>query len=729
MKRKSGSQGSGGGSGSKRKLQQKHKQPVTEELLNLNDVDSWGWSQSILNGDDELCGLEELDGVAVDFEETESGPRTIRVKRIGEKSQAPRTIDFDELAEQHKFIHVDGELPDDHGDSGQDPSLSSSGEDDASEDEMEEDAQPPAETTPMLLSLPAPTSQHAETGPRPDVQLPDINDLEGVAAWSTLLPGLHPQLLKGLSQNKFHTPIEIQTQCLPLALNRGRDIIGAAETGSGKTLAFGLPILQRICYSPLSKPHRLRGLILAPTRELALQIVVHLKSVSEPFSLSHRDNRINIVPIVGGLSEAKQRRLLSFGADIIVATPGRLWDLVESGLVSRQSLKQASFLVLDEADRMLERGKFAELDNVLGLLGSSSESNGKHSAKEEKRQVLVFSATLPSADAPEIKGKQVTFKELLERVRPENPVTIDLMPENRMAESLIESRIDCSSEEKDLLLYYLLCRYPGRTLVFVNSIATLRRLVPLLTHLKLPVYGLHAQMQQRQRLKNLDRFTANENSILLASDVAARGLDIKGVQHVIHFHVPVSTELYVHRSGRTARAAAEGLSIVLVSPQDVLAYRKICKTLGRKAIPEFPVDRSYFTSLRKRLVLAKRIDELTHGAQKAKHDNDWLSNAAEALGVDIDDHFVSQQSGEDMPSKAQITALTRQLNHMLGAAIIPKGISTKYITSGAVGGLPQTINKAVNKTMPTASNATALQDVKAKLSKVSGTLSRLRKRL
>lgn len=427
------------------------------------------------------------------------------------------------------------------------------------------------------------------------------------------------------------------------------NIVGAAETGSGKTLAFGLPILHHIA----SSKHVLTetvGLIISPTRELALQISKHLQAVIRPFSHSHPLNRVNIVTIVGGLSEEKQHRQLQSSAHIIVATPGRLWDLIESGVYSPNSLKTVRFVVLDEADKMLERGKFKELENIIRIISKSTNTTEYDSTlsvlpsavsvgdQQVQRQFFVFSATLPTAGPSyQFNGKEITLKMLLKKLNLKSFKIVDVTSQRKTAQSLLECQIECVPEDKDVYLYYLLSRHPGRTLVFVNAISSIRRLVPLLQLLRVPVFPLHAQMQQRQRLKSLDRFAALEHGVLIASDVAARGLDIRNIEHVIHYQVPQSSDLYVHRSGRTARAHNEGISIVLVSPAELAAYKKICKQLGRTSIPDFAVETQYLPEFRKRFNVARKIEGFAHTSKKSAFDKSWLKKAADALEVDLSD--------------------------------------------------------------------------------------------
>lgn len=390
----------------------------------------------------------------------------------------------------------------------------------------------------------------------------------------------------------------------------------------------------------------LTALILTPTRELAIQVRDHLVAFTQ-FTGHHA------VAIVGGMSIQKQTRQMDHNPAIIVATPGRLWELISTNPTYSERLIYTRFLVLDEADRMLESGHFQELTNILTLLDRKREvtSEWEQHLKEKdvnedgtvvptsiartdfehNRQTFVFTATLSKGLSLNLSRKknyaksaeqsaEGSMEDLMERIEfhDESPTLVSVVSDKIVASKLLEAKIDCLLEEKDLYLYYFAKRYPGRTLVFVNSIDTLRRLVPLMQLLGIDALGMHAQMQQRQRLKNLDRFKGNPHAILVASDVAARGLDIPMVDHVIHYQVPRSSDLYVHRSGRTARAENEGISLLLCGPDEVPVYRKLCITLRKdNGISEFPVDQSsVLAEMKKRVALARKIDEQEHRIQK-----------------------------------------------------------------------------------------------------------------
>lgn len=245
----------------------------------------------------------------------------------------------------------------------------------------------------------------------------------------------------------------------------------------------------------------------------------------------------------------------------------------------------ASYLVIDETDRMVEKGHFEELKLLIGQLNADP-------VRKAQRQNFVFSATLTLVhDLPGyIKGKRQKqaqqtaaqkIHSLIEHLGIVQPKVVDITKSTGTAERLTECRIVCELAHKDWYLYYFLQQHPGRTIVFCNSIDCVKRLGQLFTLLECQPRPLHAHMNQRQRLKNLERFTASESGLLIATDVAARGLDIPNVRHVIHYQVPRTGENYVHRSGRTARASNDGISVMMMEPAEVRDYVKLCRTLKR----------------------------------------------------------------------------------------------------------------------------------------------------
>jgi ATP-dependent RNA helicase DDX24/MAK5 len=271
----------------------------------------------------------------------------------------------------------------------------------------------------------------------------------------------------------------------------------------------------------------------------------------------------------------------------------------------------------------------------------------------------------------------------------------------------------CRSSIQDSILYYVLLRYPGRTIVFVNSIDAIRRLVPILKLLKVDAYPLHAEMQQRQRLKNLDKFKSNANAVLIASDVASRGLDIPHVDHVVHYQLPRSADLYVHRAGRTARGKNQGLSIMLCSPDQLTLYKKLCHSLEKEnGVPDFPIDKSVMSMIKQRLALARKIDEYDHKNRKKESEKSWFEKAAMEADVELEQEWVEPR-GDKKSAEAQ--GWRRQLDAMLEKKVIPKGVSVNYLTSNVNRDLADSLLMNVgSKEMPAAKHHSALDDIKGR---------------
>lgn len=536
-----------------------------------------------------------------------------------------------------------------------------------------------------------------------------------MVAWQGL--GVPEVIQRSLKDQGFTSPTPIQTLSLPPGIFHHRDIIGAAETGSGKTLAFGIPVLTHILNRTSNHENEmdeeapstaaeentlsshktkkpLLALIMTPTRELALQIRNHLKQAAKHTS-------IEIVAVVGGMAPQKQQRLLLKQPEIIVATPGRLWDLISEGEKHVCELHHLRFLVIDEADRMVEQGHFQELSSILDLIHRTSDSDNQEEGQPKKTtkkalQKFIFSATLTLPKSFRKRGREKTITKgdvlvsLMDKVglKKNSCKVIDMTNKRGTVETLTETKISCSLEEKDLHLYYFVSRYPGRTLVFSNTVDCVRRLGSLFRLLNFDPWVLHASMQQRQRLKNLDRFKSSTSGLLLATDVAARGLDIPAVEHVIHYQVPKDPDLYIHRSGRTARASREGLSVVLVGPEEFGSYKKIMKTLNSgNDLDSFPVDVAFMSSIRKRISLAKQIDKEEHKFRRKKSSNDWVLASAKAMDIEVDEDLLEDlgDSQEIKKRQGKLKQMKAELSSLLKTPLIPSGFSGKYPTkSGAL---------------------------------------------
>ncbi|NXK97859.1 DDX24 helicase, partial [Formicarius rufipectus] len=437
------------------------------------------------------------------------------------------------------------------------------------------------------------------------------------------------------------------------------------------------------------KKRPLLGLVLTPTRELAVQVKHHIDAVA-------KFTGIKTAILVGGMAAQKQERVLNRKPEIVIATPGRLWELIKERHPHLSNLRQLRCLVIDEADRMVEKGHFLELSQLLEVLNDSQYN--------PQRQTFVFSATLTLVHQTPIRvlqkknakkmDKKTKLELLMEKIGIKGkPKVIDLTRKEATVETLTETRIHCNTNEKDYYLYYFLLQYPGRTMVFANSIDCVKRLSSLLTILNCDPLPLHANMHQKQRLKNLERFADRESCVLLTTDVAARGLDIPNVQHVIHYQVPRTSELYVHRSGRTARAANEGLSLLLIGPDDLINFRKIYKTLGKsEELPFFPVDTKCMTSIKERMNLARQIEKAEFFNSRAKQHNSWLQQAAEALEIDLDDDMLmGKKANEQEESQKQkmLKGMKKQLKHMLSQPLFKVLMKTKYPTQSGKLLLPQ----------------------------------------
>ncbi|XP_013925905.1 PREDICTED: ATP-dependent RNA helicase DDX24 [Thamnophis sirtalis] len=565
-----------------------------------------------------------------------------------------------------------------------------------------------------------------------------------VSAWKSLF--VPKPVLLALSELGFSTPTPIQALTLPSAIRDSMDILGAAETGSGKTLAFAIPVIHSILQwyssenmtsgmfeeaadsedemakqqtseetrlnsdtdetnasaddngsvavnsmellqdpgfdvgspkqnSVKNKNNPLLGLVLTPTRELAVQVKHHIDAVAKftvfNFFLKSHD-----------LEEKSELTKFTQAFLNAVSFPDTLYKNFQ--IIFHPSDR---CLVIDEADRMVEKGHFLELSQLLEMLSDTQHN--------PKRQIFVFSATLtlihqaPTRVLQKKNAVKIDRKTKLEMLMQKvgirgKPKVIDLTRKEATVETLTETRIHCDTEEKDYYLYYFLLQYPGRTMVFANSIDCIKRLTALLTIMDCNPLPLHANMHQKQRLKNLERFAEQNSCPLLTTDVAARGLDIPYVQHVIHYQVPRTSELYVHRSGRTARAANEGLSLLLIGPHDLINFKKIYKTLKKdEELPFFPVEAKYMSAIKERVNLARQIEKIEYFNSRAKHENSWLQQAAEALELDLDDDELTGgqfTEREESEKHRMLKGMKKQLKHLLNQPVFRGLMKTKYPT-------------------------------------------------
>ena len=347
--------------------------------------------------------------------------------------------------------------------------------------------------------------------------------------------GLCPEILRAVKAQGYTVPTPIQEKAIPHVL-AGKDVLGSAQTGTGKTAAFALPILQRLRANPERAQGRrvIRSLVLTPTRELAHQI-------DESFGDYGRHTGLRHAVVYGGVSQKPQEEVLRRGIDILVATPGRLLDLASQGLVGLRFLET---LVLDEADRMLDMGFLPDVRRIIGMLPAG-------------RQTLFFSATMPSA-----------IRSLADSIL-RNPVRVAAAPESSPAEDVEHSVYFVEKQGKSELLRHLLSGESIRSaLVFTRTKRGADRVARQLAQAKIAASSIHGDKSQNARERALSEFKRGATRVLVATDVAARGLDIADLSHVVNFDLPAEAEAYVHRIGRTGRAGASGIAVSFCSIEE-----------------------------------------------------------------------------------------------------------------------------------------------------------------
>ena len=362
--------------------------------------------------------------------------------------------------------------------------------------------------------------------------------------------GLAPALLESLTAEGYTSPTPIQAQAIPHVL-AGRDLFGCAQTGTGKTAAFALPLIQRLRADDRKPgPRRCRTLVLAPTRELAAQI-------HESFIAYGRHSRLKAAVIYGGVGQKRQARAMAGGVDVLVATPGRLLDLVHQRLVD---LRGVEFLVLDEADRMLDMGFIHDMRRIVAML-------------PERRQTLFFSATLPTA-----------VRQLADTML-HDPLEVKTTPRSTSAETVSQSVFFVPKREKKPLLISLLQQEAtGRVIVFARTKHGADKLQRDLTKAGITTAAIHGNKSQAQRERALAAFKSTQPPVLIATDIAARGIDVDDVAHVINYELPHEPETYVHRIGRTGRAGQTGAAVSFCDSDEQPRLVAIERLL-RRAIP------------------------------------------------------------------------------------------------------------------------------------------------
>jgi len=358
--------------------------------------------------------------------------------------------------------------------------------------------------------------------------------------------GLSPETLKAVKEKGYESPTPIQAQAIPL-IQMTRDVVGLAQTGTGKTASFTLPMIDALS-GGRAKMRMPRSLVLAPTRELAAQD-------AENFDTYGKYHKLNKALLVGGESMQEQKKLLDQGVDVLIATPGRLLDLFERGSILLNDIR---ILVIDEADRMLDMGFVPDIERIMKLLPSN-------------RQTLLFSATM----APEI--KKLTEKFLT------NPKSVSVAPAASPAKTVEQFLVEIHWKKKqETLLQLIKQEKVENAFIFMNRKRDIDGVTAFLKRKGYAAAGSHGDMPQPKRTETLEKFESDEVNLLVCSDVAARGLDVKGVSHVFNYDVPMSSDDYVHRIGRTGRAGKKGRAWMLASDSDEKFLDAIEKLIKKK---------------------------------------------------------------------------------------------------------------------------------------------------
>lgn len=591
----------------------------------------------------------------------------------------------------------------------------------------------------------------------------DLNDIDiELPEWTKIDSSLSMTISQGLSRLEFSKPTRIQAKAIPYAL-KGEDIMGKASTGSGKTLAYGIPILENLIKSLKENDFTsCIGIIFTPTRELAQQVTRHLQRVSEQILIS--DNKYAILSLTGGLSIQKQERLLNYKCSgrIIVATPGRFLELLEKNDKLINRFCETKTLVLDEADRLLQDGHFDEFERILKLLRQRRQ---KKYGRKSYWQTMIFSATFSMDLFSKLSSNQslnkfknnknsknddeleFVLRHLMNKIHfKSKPIIIDTNPEDKVSSQIKESLIECAPLERDLYVYYFLMMYPGQTLIFCNAIDSVKKLNSFLNFLKVSSFQIHSSMTQKSRLKNLERYQkqAHHNNVLgkptvlIASDVAARGLDIPGIQHVIHYHLPHTADVYIHRSGRTARGSNEGVSVMICSPQEAMGpLRKLRKLLSndkkivknkkwQKTVPLMPIEVDVVNQLRERHELATQLADHDIASTSLHKDDNWLKKVADDLEIDVDsddeirDVFLAKNKTKKLNktmSKEEVKYAKARLNELLNEPI-RKDRRKKYLTGGLVNLADDLVKKRGHDSIVGHHKVDALEVLKKKKPKI-----------
>lgn len=429
--------------------------------------------------------------------------------------------------------------------------------------------------------------------------------------------GLEPKLLQAIEESGYTTPTPIQEAAIPEALN-GRDVLGIAQTGTGKTASFTLPMIQRLSKGR-ARARMPRSLVLAPTRELAAQ-------VADNFEKYGQYHKLSMALLIGGVSFSDQDTKLTRGVDVLIATPGRLLDHFERG---RLLLTGIEVMVVDEADRMLDMGFIPDIERIFKLTPMT-------------RQTLFFSATMP----PEIQRLTDAFLNAPKRVEVSRPATT--------ASTILQKivRLPSSNDTLKRATLRKLLSDDGvkNGIIFCNRKSTVDIVAKSLQTHGFNARPLHGDLAQAFRMETLDKFRSSDVQFLVASDVAARGLDIPDVSHVFNFDAPIHSDDYVHRIGRTGRAGREGTAYMLLSSNDAKAYTAILKTIGEDSITELDLGDFFETTQEE---LSKRRPRAGRTASTSKGHSRKPSAAPRSRAESSDEKPAAEETRARRPRRGQ----------------------------------------------------------------------------
>jgi ATP-dependent RNA helicase DeaD len=453
--------------------------------------------------------------------------------------------------------------------------------------------------------------------------------------------GLSEDILKELKKKGFEEPTEIQEKIIPILLKEEVDIVGQAQTGTGKTAAFGLPILERINYNGTKK---VQALILVPTRELAIQ-------VSEELNSFKGKKKLQIIPVYGGQSIIDQIRKLNSGVDIVVGTPGRINDHIKRRSID---LADVSYVVLDEADEMLNMGFIDEVEEILRKTNPN-------------RKTLLFSATMHDSILKIAKKHMKEFKTVITK----NIQLTAELTDQIYFEVANSDKVESLSRIIDMEIDFY-------GLVFCRTKVAVDELVNKLVDRGYSAEGIHGDLSQHQRERTLEKFKKRRTSILVATDVAARGIDVNNLSHVINYSLPQDPEAYVHRIGRTGRAGKKGIAITFISPDEyrkLMFIQKIAKTTIRKEKIPGASDIIKIKRSRIQAEILKIIEEKTHTdylktSEAILKDNDPVEILAAILKYSFQDQLDE-----------------RQYKHINDVSVDKKGTSRLFVSLGVKDGL------------------------------------------